>query len=124
MKSATPEAKLVAGKELDRLMAIEVMGYKPSGSHTIDGLDVYANGVWLNQWHPSTDIKHALVLIDEMKRRHGAFNPIRLTMTLKGWCCRVRLGYLYGQCFDAIAETPSLAICAAILKASRAAGKV
>lgn len=62
----------------------------------------------------STHIGAAWLLVDFVRSRYPAANAVKLSSTLRGWCCRMRMDYS-GRVVSMNAETAELAICRAFL---------
>ncbi len=114
---------LTAGIELDALVAEKDMGYTilRGDGMVYDGMPLPwvvfqgANGKKHNPISFSTDIAAAFQVVDAMRKQYGfdAHNNFLLTCDAKGWYCE----FPAPKWEDAIAETESLAICLAALKA-------
>ena len=97
--------ELKAGRELDALVAEKVMGW------TIQTRMQMSDNTYLgfNEWFPSTNIKAAFDVVDEM-RKHGKSFSLRRYTSDEFWSCSFGI-------YCALDETPSLAICRAALRA-------
>ena len=110
--------RMPAGREMDRLIAEKVMGWKSDGSHSSDGLPIYhtyQNGsrdVWLRDWKPSSDIAAAWQVAEKLRNEWGSFD---LRAGLQWFCWSDVDNRIAGEVVAASADTASLAICRAAL---------
>lgn len=77
--------------------------------------DATAVAIHASRWLPkfSTDITYAWQVVEKVGEGRLALNPVKLSQTLQGWCCRVRVSV--EQCVVADGEAAPLAICRAAL---------
>lgn len=127
---------LPAGPDLDRLVAELVLGW------TVGEVEIpherdwrsekearrFAGGeptTWMpsheyeyvssEMFRPSVDIRAAWEVVEQLRQRWYAWNPVRLSMTLSGWCCRIRVSATRYEVFNS--QMAPHAICIAALLA-------
>lgn len=133
LKTTDPTAlSLPAGAELDKIVAVDVMGWRAAGfmwPYPCCGTGTACNGdvvllLWRSQesggavWSPSTDIAAAMEVVGEMRKRGGIFtmsNPL----DHQGWDVEI-YSPGRGRTWQAHADTLPVAICLCAIKVAAA----
>ena len=106
--------KKMTNKDIDELIATEVMGWEKREAY----FQMYKNEYWFDGneriivavfWHPSTNIAHAWQVVEKMRDKGYVFiiqNPVL------NWHCEIGINNIW---FEAEDHETSLAICKAAL---------
>ena len=114
------------GKEMDELIATEVMGWKKAFDSLEDkgfwcdkdfdgDTDTLSFDYYVDEWKPSTDRYVVLDVIDQIGKENKKANLVRINHHNGQWHCHVSFGPKFGEAH--LKKTLAEAVCTAALLA-------